>query len=470
MRSYTVEQILAAEEVALAAQGQLPLMVRAATAVAVTAAGMLRRPLPGRRVVLLVGSGNNGGDALFAGANLARRGVRVTALLTDPSRAHPAGLRALLAAGGRLLADHSQAATLIGNADLIVDGLVGIGATPPLREPGAHLVQLANAAVSRRIAVDIPSGVHPDGGPADGPAFAADVTVTFGGAKTGLLLTDAAGRVDVRPLDFPLAGGPHDALVLDDDEAARLIPQPGVSSDKFSGGVLGIAAGSAKYPGAGVLCTGAAVRVRPGMVRFAGPSKDAVLARWPEVVATEQVSDAGRVQAWVVGPGLGTDAAGLAVLDQLLREAVPLLVDADGLTLLSQHPDLLAARHRRHSVTVLTPHAGEFGRLFPELDVTDRLSSVRAAAKSSGATVLLKGHRTVIADPTGAAAINTTGSPWLATAGSGDVLSGVIGSFLAAGLDALHAAALGAYLHGRAGERAEAAGHAGAQALWECLR
>jgi ADP-dependent NAD(P)H-hydrate dehydratase / NAD(P)H-hydrate epimerase len=504
MRTYTVAQILAAEEHALAAQGQLPLMLRAATAVALTAVAQLARPLPGRRVVLLVGSGNNGGDALYAGANLARRGIRVTAVLTDPSRVHAGGLAALRRGGGHVVPfvlTGTDVPALLGAADLIIDGLVGIGATPPLRPAAGRLAELANASPATRLAVDIPSGVDPDDGHTDGPAIRADITVTFGGAKTGLLLSDNAGQVRVHALEFPLDGGPYDTLLLTDAEADALIPTGSAESDKYRNGVVGIAAGSAQYPGAAVLCVGGAVRLRPGMVRYAGTGKDAVLARWPEVVAAETVESAGRVQAWVVGPGIGTDdSAGAAGrdstetagadglgrsetaeaggrdrpktafqrLEAVMASDVPVLVDADGLTLLSRHPDLL--ERRRDRVTVLTPHAGEFARLFPDVDLQRRLPAVRAAAARSGAVVLLKGHRSVVAHPDGRAAINTTGTPWLASAGSGDVLSGVVGSLLAAGLEPLTAAAAGAYVHGRAGERAQAAGLAGAQTLWDHLR
>jgi len=175
------------------------------------------------------------------------------------------------------------------------------------------------------------------------------------------------------------------------------------------------------------------------------------------------------VQAWVVGPGIGTEGSSIALLRWVLGRDVPVLVDADGLTVLAALPSLLAARRRSGQVTVLTPHDREFARVFPEIGLTDRLAAVRAAAAQSGATVLLKGHRTLVAEPGGQAAVNLSGSSWLATAGSGDVLSGVIGSLLATGLPPLIAAAAGAFLHGRAGERAERSGLFGAQVLWEHL-
>lgn len=475
MRSYTAEQIRAAESIALARVGDSALMARAARAVADAVTARMPPPVPGRQAVLLVGAGNNGGDALYAGAALRRRGMAVTAVLAVPDRAHAGGLAALRRAGGRVVhAGHPSVPALLDRADAVLDGLVGLGARAPLRPPMDELVALAGRGQGWQIAVDLPSGVDPDTGRTDGPAFRADVTVTVGGMKTGLLLADnLAGQVLVAPIGVdPATLTPEaacDAIVVTDADARALLPRPGPDDDKYSQGVVGIVAGSARYPGAAILSAGGAVRLRPGLVRYAGPQAAAVLQRWPEVVAGDEPRDAGRVQAWVAGPGMGTDGAALARLREVLAADVPVLVDADGLTLLAQVPSLLADRARRGAVTVLTPHAGEFARLFADLDPADRVRSVRTAAARFGAVVLLKGHRTVIADPSGRLAINTSGSPWLATAGSGDVLSGVAGSLLAAGLEALVAAALAAHLHGRAGERAAAAARPGASALLDVL-
>lgn len=474
--TYTTAQIRAAERFHLARTTPGTLMRRAARAVADTVAARMPSPVPGRGAVLLVGAGNNGGDALFAGADLRRRGMAVTALLADPARAHPAGLAALRRAGGRVLAAGSGSVpppivTLLARADAIVDGLVGLGATPPLRPAAAALVAAANAVDGWRIAVDLPSGIDPDTGCERGAVFRADVTVTFGGMKTGLLFAGAAGLVEVA--EIGMVPDSADAAVLTDDDAARLTPRPGVADDKFSLGVTGVVAGSARYPGAALLSVGGTVTARPGLVRYAGPCAADVVRRWPEVVAAPDFSQAGRVQAWVAGPGMGTDGAALATLRDVLATDVPVLVDADGLTVLAQAPSLLAGRARRGSTTVLTPHAGEFARLFPDLDPAGpggRLAAVRGAAARCGAVVLLKGHRTTVANPDGDAFVNTSGSPYLATAGSGDVLSGLAGALLSAGLDGLTAAALAAHLHGRAGERAAAAGHAGASALLDHLR
>ena len=465
--AYTVEQIRAAESLALQGDRDDALMRRAAT----------RWPpwcwtgwisWSGRSAVLLVGPGNNGGDALFAGKTLRRRGMAVTAVLLDEQRAHAGRMPALRRAGGRMLpAADPSAASVIASADVIIDGLLGLAAKPPLRAGVAELVEKANAATALKVAVDLPTGIDPDSGQFDGTAFAADITVTFGGMKSGLLIADShVGQIVVADLGFR----PDGALVFaltDFDVRARLA-DPGDGDDKFSGGVPGIVAGSPRYPGAAILSVGGAVNTRPGMVRYAGPQATTVVTRWPEVVAGADPQAVGQVQAWVAGPGMGTDDDAASALRFVMDADEPVLVDADGLTMLAGRMSMLDARRGR--VTLLTPHDREFARLFPDLDPADRLASVRAAAARSGATVLLKGHRTLIADPSGRVAVNTTGSSWLATAGSGDVLSGIIGSLLAQGLTAWAAAAVGAHLHGRAGERATKDRAPGAEALWSRIR
>jgi hydroxyethylthiazole kinase-like uncharacterized protein yjeF len=471
IQAYAVEQIRAVEAAALAREGDGTLMRRASWAVAAVVAERVPVPHPGRRVVLLVGSGNNGGDALFAGSFLRRRGMAVTAILTERARAHASGLAALRRTGGRVL-DHDDPSTrrVLSQAEVVIDGLVGLAAKPPLRDSAAELVGQANATDALRVAVDLPSGIEPDNGRVRGVAFLADVTVTFGGIKPGLLIADAqAGTVVSVPIGMEMTDQSAALVAMTDGTLRQLLSGPGPGSDKFSGGLVGIVAGSPGYPGAAVLSVGGAVRTRPGMVRYAGAQAAAVLARWPEVVAVESPADAGTVQAWVVGPGLGTDGPSTALLRWVLSQDVPVLVDADGLTILAALRKLLAVRRRAGQVTVLTPHDREFARVFPEIPMDDRLAAVRRAARESGATVLLKGHRTLIAEPRGQAAVNLSGSAWLATAGSGDVLSGVVGSLLATGLPSLLAAAAGAFLHGRAGEAAQRSGLFGAQVLWDHL-
>jgi hydroxyethylthiazole kinase-like uncharacterized protein yjeF len=204
-----------------------------------------------------------------------------------------------------------------------------------------------------------------------------------------------------------------------------------------------------------VLATGSAIVGGAGLVRYAGKPADAIRARYPEVVVHDGARPGDlRVQAWTVGPGMGTDDEAAALLAEVLATDVPVIVDADALTVLARRPQLV---RDRTAPTVLTPHDREFARIAGEVG-SDRLAAARRAAADLGAVVLLKGNRTVVADPGGVAYLNPTGTPWLATAGSGDVLSGLIGSLLAAGLAAPLAAAAGAYLHGVAGQLAAAEG------------
>jgi hydroxyethylthiazole kinase-like uncharacterized protein yjeF len=415
------------------------------------AAGPARggRGVYGAPVVLLVGAGNNGGDALYAGGRLARRGATVTAVLLAPERAHAGGLAALTAAGGRAVPTGPAALAATRTARLVLDGIVGIGGSGGLRPAAAALVDAAAGATV--VAVDLPSGVDADTGAVPGVAVRAGVTVTFGGLKPGLLVGAGAEHAgEVRLVDIGL--GPHlppaDVQVLDRTDVAELLPRPGPRDDKYTRGVAGVAAGSATYPGAGVLCTGAAVRGGAGMVRYAGTAADQVRARWPEAVVGEgRPSAAGRVQAWVVGPGIGTDDDAAELLRDVLGTDVPVLVDADGLTLVAKEPDLV---RQRPAATVLTPHDREFERIAGPVG-TDRVGAARRAAADLGAIVLLKGYATVVAGPDGPAYVNTTGTAWLATAGSGDVLSGLGGALLAGGLRPALAAAVAAYLHGLAG-------------------
>src|SRR5947209_6921210 len=383
---YTADQIRAAEEPLLAATPEGALMQRAATGLATVCLRLLGRAV-GVRVTALVGAGNNGGDALFAGAHLARRGAQVRAVLLDPAKAHADGLAALQRAGGRVDTD----ATGLDRADLVLDGIVGIGGSGGLRPAAAALVQRAASGPGLMVAVDVPSGVDASTGAVPGEAFPAQHTVTFGAVKAGLMVGEGrqyAGQVHL--VDIGLADHlptPAARQFTDADVAARLhVPHAG--DDKYTQGVVGIVAGSSTYPGAAVLCTGAALRTRPGLVRYAGTAADAVRAAWPETIVTSgRPSDAGRVQAWVVGPGMGTDADAHSVLAELLATDLPVLVDADGLTLLAQDQDLVRGRS---APTVLTPHDREFERFGTPIG-DDRIGATRRLAAELGAVVLLKG-------------------------------------------------------------------------------
>jgi len=483
--AHQVATVRAAERALMDLVPDGALMQRAAAGLASVCAALLRQApgfVYGARVAVLAGSGDNGGDALYAGALLARRGAAVTAIVTGP-KTHQGGLVALHAAGGRVT--DAAAAGPVDAADLIIDGLLGIGGRGGLREPAASLAALTETA--RRdgaivVAVDLPSGVDAGTGVVAGPAIRADVTVTFGTWKPGLLIDPGAshaGTVELIDIGLGPSLGPPAACALQAADVAALLPRPAAESDKYRRGVLGLLAGSARYTGAAVLATGSAIHGGAGMVRLvsAEAARTAARQHWPEAVVAptetgppgQVIEQAGQVQAWAAGPGMGTgdDAAGL--LAAVLATSLPVLVDADGITILARHPGLLP----RSAPTLITPHAGELSRLTgADRDAIEarRLEHVSAAAAKLGVTVLLKGSTTVIADPpgadpagadppgagpsgagpsgTGPVLVNSTGTPWLATAGSGDVLSGLAGALLAQGLPPAQAAAAAAYLHG----------------------
>ncbi len=358
------------------------------------------------------------------------------------------------------------------------------------------------------VAVDLPSGVDPDTGAVPGAAVRADVTVTFGTHKPGLLVDPGASYAGVvrlvdiglgevrgageaagspaavpnRPAGPPTASagvpashgapashgvpaaqvpaslGGHVVEALQEEDVAALLPEPDAESDKYRRGVVGIAAGSARYPGAAVLAVGAALHGGVGAVRYAGAAAREVVRAHPEALVGEGgPKDAGRVQAWVVGPGLSQDADAERAVEEALDAGVPVLVDADGLR-------LLARRAAAPANALLTPHAGEAVALLAGIGVTatreevegERLRYARELARGYGCTVLLKGSTTVVAGPDGPARVNPTGTSQLATAGSGDVLSGLAGALLAAGLRPLDAGSVAAYLHGLAGRLSSA--------------
>ncbi|HEU5388443.1 MAG TPA: NAD(P)H-hydrate dehydratase [Streptosporangiaceae bacterium] len=476
--AHQVATVRAAERALMDLVPDGALMQRAAAGLASVCATLLRRApgfVYGARVAVLAGSGDNGGDALYAGATLARRGAAVTAIVTGP-KTHQGGLAALRAAGGRVT--DAAATGPVDAADLIIDGLLGIGGRGGLREPFAGLA--ARAGQARQdgatvVAVDLPSGIDADTGTVAGPAVKADVTVAFGTLKPGLLVDPGAGHAGTVELvdiglgpylpDEPVATAPQG------DDIRALLPRPGAESDKYRRGVLGLLAGSDRYTGAALLSAGGAVHGGAGMIRVVTADVAAVLVRqaWPETVISVHPDDpdwdlpgsVGRVQAWVAGPGMGTDPGAVARLTAIVRTDLPVLVDADGLTILSQHRDLLP----RNAPTLITPHAGELGRLLgaePAEVEARRLEHARRAAAELGVTVLLKGSTTVIAAPDGGPVlVNPTGTPWLATAGSGDVLSGLAGALLAQGLPPAQAGLAAAYLHGLAGRLAAAPGASG---------
>ncbi|MCL3859984.1 bifunctional ADP-dependent NAD(P)H-hydrate dehydratase/NAD(P)H-hydrate epimerase [Actinotalea sp. K2] len=484
------------------------LMERASFALATAVLGELaalrgdrgrgRGGVSGARVVGLIGPGSNGGDALHAMAFLARRGVEVLAVLTA-GRAHAGGLAAVRAAGGRVVsvagvgAPGSDPEVWIGDAvvealgaDVVLDGLLGIGSRGGLTGEAAQLVLLlaelrAQTAAGPGtsppgtrgapvvVAVDLPSGIGVDDGRVEGPVLAADLTVTFGCAKPGLLLPPAAhatGRLTVVDLGLgPVLEeqGSRPAVVrLGVREAAGMWPVPPETAHKYQRGVVGVVAGAAAYPGAAVLTVRGALGAGVGMVRYLGPPdvERAVLAAHPEAVA-----GVGRVQSWVLGPGIDPTDATKAVkitgaLQQALADGHPAVVDAGALGLLHD---------RVGPQVVLTPHAGELARLLVERGVevsreqveSEPVRWAREAQVRTGATVLLKGAVTVVVGPDEVLA-QADAPRWLATAGAGDVLAGLLGAILAGRADdvrrdpglAAHLAALAALVHGRAAHRA----------------
>jgi hydroxyethylthiazole kinase-like uncharacterized protein yjeF len=435
---YTADAIREAEAPLLASLPEGGLMRRAAYGLATAIARelvLLTGGIAGRHICAIVGSGDNGGDALWAATFLRRRGAAAAAVLLKPERTHKAALAAFTRSGGRVV-ETVPAAT-----DLVIDGVVGISGSGPLRPNAAEVFANVSAPV---VAVDIPSGIDVQTGATDGPHVHATLTVTFGGLKPVHALGDC-GRVELVDIGLDLPS--TDMQGFDASDVRARWPVPGPADDKYTQGVTGVLAGSATYPGAAVLCTGAAVAATSGMVRYAGSAGQQVLSQWPEVIAAPSASASGRVQAWAVGPGLGTDDTGAAALWFALETDLPVIVDADGLTILAAHPDLVTGRS---APTVLTPHAGEFARLAGSPPSADRVAATRKLADQLGATVLLKGNVTVVAEPGGPVYLNPAGQSWAATAGSGDVLSGIIGALLAAGLPAGEAAAAAAFVHARA--------------------
>ena len=409
---YGADAIREAEAPLLQSQPEGALMRRAAYGLA-TAIGreLVERTggVAGRRVCAVVGSGNNGGDALWAATFLRRRGASAAALLLNPDRAHPAALAAFRRARGRIVQ------TVPAATELVIDGVVGISGSGGLRPDAAAVFAAVDDAGIPVIAVDIPSGLDVHTGAADGPHVTAALTVTFGGYKPVHALGEC-GRVELVDIGLDLA--PSDLRGVEVADVQRRWPRPGPADDKYTQGVTGILAGSSAYPGAAILCTGAAVAATSGMVRYAGSAADQVVTHWPEVVAAPTAQDGGRVQAWVVGPGLGTDESGAAALCFALETELPVLVDADGLTLLAAHPELVADRR---APTVLTPHAGEFKRLAGTPPGDDRVASARRLADHLGVTVLLKGNVTVVAEPGshGRAYLNPAGQSWAWTSDGG---------------------------------------------------
>jgi hydroxyethylthiazole kinase-like uncharacterized protein yjeF len=478
---HSVAQVRAAEEEAFRLVPAGALMQRAARALSGSCARLLSEApgrIAGSRVVLLVGSGNNGGDALWAGAMLAGRGCRVDAVcLSD--RVHVEGSHALQRAGGRLHRWQDGDAAIVGmidSADLVVDGILGIGGVGGLRADAVALVSAVEEAGSIVVAVDVPSGVDADTGVVSGPAVTADVTATFGALKPGLLVAPGslrAGTVQFVDIGLDFANAPT-AVVLEDLDVAGWVPAPADDDYKYRRGVAGVCAGSRPYPGAALLVTAAARSSNVGMVRYldrADGNAAMVVSHYPDVVVDGQPpADQARAHAWGCGSGFVGDDGDAAAVEAVLEARVPVVLDAGALTVVARSDRVrttITDRAARGLPTVLTPHEGEFERLQPGLlGELGRLDAARAAAVSLDAIIVLKGPGTVIADPAGVVIVDTEGTADLGTAGSGDVLTGVIAGVLAAAWAGgcrttaafTEATAAACWLHGRAGRLAATAG------------
>jgi NAD(P)H-hydrate epimerase len=415
-------------EIDRAASEPVEVLVERAGAAVARAAVELLGGTYGRRVVVVAGKGNNGADGRSAAARLRRRGVRVTVVdAADPPATLP-------------------------EADLVIDAAYGTGFrgtyTPVPPAPGAPV-----------LAVDIPSGVDGLTGRASGAPLRANRTITFAALKPGLLFADGpelAGDVEVADIGLDTSGAP--IHVVEPADVARWIPARPRESHKWKAAVW-VVAGSPGMTGAAHLCARAAQRAGAGYVRLSPPGVDddpgkpveAVGVPLPRDGWAEQVlSGLERFGALAVGPGLGTGDATAEDVRRVVHDApVPVVADGDALTALGR--DAAKVLAGRGAPMVLTPHDGELARLGGDADDPDRIAVTQRLAATLGAVVLRKGSTTIVAAPDGTTLLTTSGDARLATAGTGDVLTGVIGALLAQGVPPLEAAAAGAHLHGRAG-------------------
>ncbi len=469
IRAYAVADVRAAEAELMATLHEGELMLRAARGLAEVVRTRARK-FNASTVVVLVGGGNNGGDGLFAAADLA--GDHQVTVVHVGEEVHPDGRKAVEAAHLPLIGLERSNQDLprevvdaLSGAHIVIDALMGIGGRAGLAGAMGTLVDHI-ADDSYVIAVDVPSGVDPSGHRIGAHAVFADETVTFGVAKPIHVLPNTEPAVGLLTMvDIGLVvSAPAAVERMEHDDAADLWPVPKARDHKYSRGVVGIIAGSDSFPGAAVLATTAAVESGAGMVRYLGPpiATQFVLQATPEAVPAH-----GRVQAWVLGPGVDpedTDAAAREQIDRICRAIEsedPCVIDAGALALFD---------YPRPASTLLTPHAGELARLLSnwpghhevsrkEVEA-DPVAWAQAAAHETSATVLLKGATTVIADPHSGMPIRVVASapPWLATAGTGDVLAGLCGALLAAGLSPRNAAALAALVHGVAAHDANPGG------------
>ncbi len=462
----TPDEMSACDRLAIA--GGVPgiaLMEKAGRAVADAVA---RHPL-GTRVLVVAGPGNNGGDGFVAARVLAERGYPARVMLLGEAAALKGDAAEAARGWGRAI-EPAAAHNVAGG--VIVDALFGAGLNREVTGEARALIEAMNASGAPIIAVDLPSGINGASGAVMGVAAKASESITFFRRKPGHLLLPGrthCGKVRVVDIGIP-------ASVLDTvrpatranapDLWAAMFPRPRLDGHKYARGHAVVVSGDLSFTGAARLTARAALRAGAGLVTLASP-RNALLvnAAASLAVMVRPVDGAAelaalladkRLNAVALGPGAGVGEGTRALVAAALDGARAVVLDADALTSFADEPQALFARIAKHlAPVVLTPHRGEFGKLFNRVPqgfgIDSKTDIARAAAKASNAVVLLKGPDTVVATPDGRVAINENAPPWLATAGSGDVLAGIITGLLAQGMPAFEAACAGAWLHGEAG-------------------
>lgn len=460
----------------------LLLMENAGRGTADLARTMLGDPA-GKRVLIVCGPGNNGGDGFVIARHLAQAGALVTLWVVAPRHKIAGDALTNLVIWERLGGSVSFLEELppapSPAPQLVIDALLGTGATPPPHGLIAAMVDRLNTLAAPLLAVDLPTGIDADTGAVPGSAIRAEATAVMARLKRGLLLSpgrEQAGTLHLVDIGLPPAWAPDEGptvIRLEEADIAARLPRRALTAHKNSLGSVGVIAGSLSFSGAAVLTATATLRAGCGLCYLAAPRSLLPLLAprltevitWPfaeetagilsEAAWPEWAAAAGARTALAVGPGLGQHPRTGALVHRLLREMhQPMVLDADGLTLCADTPELL---QNYAGTLILTPHPGELSRL-TGLAVTEILADPLAAAgtwaRKLGQILILKGNPTVIAAPDGALYLNATGNPGMATAGSGDVLTGVIAGLLAQGLQPLDAALCGVWLHGAAGDLA----------------
>ena len=419
-------------------------------------------------VLVLAGPGNNGGDGFVAARRLIAQGREVTvALLGEASNLKGDAGIASERWPGRVI----DATGDWPDAALVMDALFGTGLDRPVDGPAAAIIDRINASTAKTLSVDVPSGLNADTGAVMGRVVEADATSTFFRKKPGHLLQPGrslCGKVHLAQIGIPesvLEEIPFNAWENGPTLWMSALRRPGASDHKYTRGHALVVSGPMLRTGAARLAAIAALRAGAGLVTLGSPS-NALMSNAAHLTAvmlrrvdgadhlTEILSDR-RFTCCALGPGLGSGDAERAMVLAALASPQAAVLDADALTVFADDPAVLFdAIGAREAPTILTPHEGEFGRLFPDLARQDKTTRARASSARSGAVVVLKGPDTVIAAPDGRIAINANAPPWLATAGSGDTLTGIAAGLAAQGLPAFEAAAAAVWMHGAAGSHA----------------